>query len=358
MKAVDPCGGYTPPPWAGNLALIPAKRLRMAQVPTPLYPVDLSGLGFSPEVALWVKRDDLTGCALSGNKLRKLEFLLAEALQQNADVVITCGGIQSNHARATALAARECGLAAHLLLAAPRPQDDPGVSGNLLLDRLVDACLHLISPEDYLRRDELMAAMADKLRKQGRRPYIIPEGGSNALGAWGYLEAVREWELQAAGLGVCFDDVVCACGSAGTAAGLGLGVQLAGLRTRVHAVNVQRDAAYFHACMDRLFQELGAAVRSRDVVDIMEGHVGAGYACSRPEELEFIRDVARQTGLLLDPVYTGKALFGLRAELQRQAGRFKGRRILFFHTGGLFGLYDKAGELAPFLTAAPPPKGC
>ena len=335
---------YQPPVWADPMPGKPALRLDLAQRPTPLRRWRVPNLPSGIE--LWIKRDDQTGITLSGNKARKLEFLLADALQRGADTVITCGGIQSNHARATAVAARELGLDSHLLLNHRQTDRNPGLVGNLLLDRLVGARIHLITYEEYQERERLMQELADRLSAQGRKPYLIPEGGSNALGSWGYLEAVREIQEQAFAAGVDFTDVVFACGSGGTAAGLALGVKLSGWPVRVHAVNVCLNAEYFHKKVGSIVQGMGADYSPADL-DILDGYFGLGYAKSRPEELALMRDVARATGVILDPVYTGKAFNGLWNELSVRSARFKGSKILFIHTGGLFGLYDKLDELAP-----------
>jgi len=280
--------------------------------------------------------------------------------------VITCGGIQSNHSRATAVAAREYGLDCHLMLNTRSPENDPGFAGNLLLDRLVGAELHLISWHDYQRRDALLRDLARELEADGKRPYVVPEGGSNALGTWGYIEAVRELEgqLRAVGTlgafryreqcaksnaGLQVDDIFSACGSGGTAAGLSLGVALCGLPTRVHVVNVCLDADHFYARVDAILRDLGAPCAARDILDVIDGHVGLGYARSTPEELAMLQRTARETGIILDPVYTVKAFRGMCAALRAGGDRLQGTRALFVHTGGLFGLYDKLGELEPLL---------
>ena len=337
---------YQSPPWASHLAL-PERRLALANLPTPLEPWSPPGI---PEgIDLWIKRDDCTGSTLSGNKARKLEFLLAEALAQGCDTVITCGGIQSNHARATAIAARQLGMDSHLLLNTTEPDSDPGFVGNLLLNRLVGSTIHLITFEQYAQRIELMEELAATLRNGGHKPYVIPEGGSNALGTWGYIEAMQELAEQTNERELAIDDVVFACGSGGTAAGVALGAHLSGLNARVHAVPVCNDATYFHDRINHLFAELGASEKSASLLDMLEGYVGRGYARSTPEELACLREVARTTGILLDPVYTGKAFYGLVSELTRAPDRFQGRSIVFLHTGGLFGLYDKTEELIPLL---------
>jgi len=334
---------YTPPEWAADLSVIPQKVLRMAIRPSPLEKWHL------PDAEVWIKRDDLTGCALSGNKVRKLEFLLAEALSTGCDTVITCGGIQSNHCRATAAAAAEAGLKPHLVLSTNRPSEDPGLEGNLLLDRLLGAEIHLITPEDYLRRDDIMRETAERLRSSGRKPYIIPEGGSNALGAWGYLSAWEEMRLQMEESHPGITDVIVACGSGGTAAGLALGAALSGSPVKIHAVNVNRNAQYFLGGVDEILRDMGASQKAEDILDIMDGYVGEGYAASTDEELRQIAGVASSTGIILDPVYTGKAFRGMMTELEKNPVRFQGRNILFVHTGGLLGLYEKIPQFANIL---------
>ncbi|RMH41150.1 MAG: D-cysteine desulfhydrase family protein [Deltaproteobacteria bacterium] len=334
------------------LALPP--RVRLANLPTPLERLDR--LGDRLGVELYVKRDDLTGAELSGNKVRKLEFLLADAEAAGADTLITCGGEQSNHCRATALAGVRRGFASRLLLRTADPSAPPPTEGNILLDRLAGADIRWISPADYARRAEVMAGEAERLRAAGRSPYVIPEGGSNPLGAWGYIAACAELADQLAGLDDRPTTIVYACGSGGTGAGLVLGVRMTGLDrrgVRVAGVNVCDDRDYFV----RTIGAICAGVRERwpeapaigpGDVDIVDGYVGAGYARSRPAELELLRDVARAEGLVLDPVYTGKAMFGLASELARDRRRF-GDRVVFLHTGGIFGLFPKAEQLAPLL---------
>ena len=339
---------YSPPEWAAALGAIPRSRVRLAQIPTPIQRWEPSA---APEgVELWIKRDDMTGSTLSGNKARKLEFLLADALDHQCDTVITCGGIQSNHARATAVAARELGLSAHLVLNCDDPTADPGLIGNLLLDRLVGAELHLITARQYFERDGMILELEADLRRRGQVPYVIPEGGSNALGSWGYLEAAEEILQQIDNKGLEITDIVHACGSGGTAAGLSLGLHLADSPIRVHPVNVCWDPPHFYKRMSDIFADMGtgtvaAVLEPSELVDMLDGYVGLGYAKSRPQEISLLIDTAKETGVILDPVYTGKAFFGLVNELAASRGRFRGNSVLFVHTGGLFGLYDKLDEI-------------
>lgn len=322
-------------------------RIQLGHLPTPIHHLPrLSRLLAGPD--LYVKRDDLTGFALSGNKVRKLEFVIAEALRREATVLITCGGLHSNHARATAVAAARLGLKCHLLL---RGTPQRVYDGNALIDRLVGAELDFITPEQYYgQRDAIMMAKAAELQRQGERAYVIPEGASNALGAVGYVQAGQEIALQQKELGVQFDAVVFAVGSGGTYAGLFLASRMAGLKARVVGINVCDTAAYFVERIGGIVEEFRARFQVRlkyapEEFEIIDGYVGGGYGVSRPEELALICEVARSEGLLLDPVYTGKAMYGLVDQIRQ--GRFRaGDKVLFLHTGGGFDLFPLREELS------------
>jgi D-cysteine desulfhydrase len=336
-------------------------RISLARLPTPLEHLERTSARLGVE--FYIKRDDTTGMELSGNKIRKLEFLLAEALAQGADTVITCGGEQSNHCRATALAATRLGLRSLVLLRTDDPANPPAATGNILLDRLAGAEIVWISRPDWARRNELMAGHAERLRAQGRTPYIVPEGGSNAMGAWGYVRAAEELAAQLGELSQApttpttpTTTIVYAAGSGGTGAGLIIGARMLGLAdrgVRVTGVCVCDDRDYFVSTIHRICTDFdqrfgtGVGVEAADI-DIIDGYVGLGYAKSRPEELEELRDLARREAVILDPVYTGKAFYAITRELERDPGRF-GQRVVFVHTGGMFGLFPVAAELAPLL---------
>ncbi|KEH21438.1 1-aminocyclopropane-1-carboxylate deaminase, putative [Medicago truncatula] len=297
---------YTAPSWASYLDPIPSHIVSLAHLPTPIHRWNLPNLPANTEV--WLKRDDLSGMQLSGNKVRKLEFLMADAIAESADSVITIGGIQSNHCRATAVAAKYLNLDPFLILRTSKllVDQDPTLTGNLLVERLIGAHLQLISKEEYSQIGSVTLAnlLKEKLINQGRRPYVIPVGGSNSLGTWGYLEAVREIELQiqSGTSNVKFDDIVVACGSGGTIAGLALGSSLSTLKARVHAFSVCDDPDYFHNFVQGLLDGLKAGVSSRDIVHIQNAK-GLGYAMNTSEELNFVKEVAEATGVVLDPVY-------------------------------------------------------
>lgn len=303
---------------------------------------------------VWLKRDDLSGMQLSGNKVRKLEFLLADAVAQGADCIVTIGGIQSNHCRATAVAAKYLNLDCYLILRTSKvlTDKDPGLTGNLLVERLVGAHIDLVSKEEYSKVGSLALTdlLKEKLLKEGRRPYVIPVGGSNSLGTWGYIEAIREIEmqLQRGTSGVGFDDIIVACGSGGTIAGLSIGSWLSKLKTKVLAFCVCDDPDYFYDYAQGLLDGLQAGVSSRDIVNV-ENAKGLGYAMNTTEELRFVKDVAEATGVVLDPVYSGKAAYGMMKDMAENPTKWEGRKVLFIHTGGLLGLYDKAEQMAPLV---------
>jgi len=320
------------------------KRLALCHAPTPIWHHrELSRL---IGCELWVKRDDMTSGAAAGNKIRKLEYLMADALSQGATSVITCGGEQSNHARATAVVARGLGLAPFLLLRTNDPTRPPRDTGNLLLDRLCGAEVRFITPAQYRQRSELMAELASELRSRGERPYVIPEGGSNGIGSFGYITAVEELAAQRASgeLPGELDLIAFACGSGGTAAGVALGLARSkGVAERAAAFAVCDDRAYFEQTIERIVAEaraLDPALPAPAELHVYDEFKGPAYAVPSTEQLRFIAEVARRTGLMLDPTYTGKALYGL-SRLAR-----KPKRALFIHTGGLPGLLADAELMA------------
>ncbi|MGB9722827.1 MAG: 1-aminocyclopropane-1-carboxylate deaminase/D-cysteine desulfhydrase [Chloroflexia bacterium] len=312
-------------------------RVPLVPEPTPLHP--LPRLSAEVGLQVWCKRDDLTRLALGGNKLRKLEFLLREALDQGADTVITIGAAQSNHARLTAAAAAVLGLRTILVL------DGPIVGrgqGNLLLDDLLGAEVRLYAWE---RREEgaaLLEQVAEEVRQAGRRPYVIPLGGSNALGTLGYALAARELARQAEIKGLSPRAVVCATSSCGTQAGLVLGRALYRLPWEVVGISVGEPATDLARTVARLASEaaerLGIPPIPEDEVIVLDGYAGPGYGRMDPATAETIRRVASLEGILLDPVYTGKAMAGL-LDLARRGRWEKGETVVFLHTGGIPALF-------------------
>ncbi|XP_042402262.1 putative D-cysteine desulfhydrase 1, mitochondrial isoform X1 [Zingiber officinale] len=339
---------YDPPSWSSHLRPLPSHTFSLGHLPTPIHRWNLPHL--SDGVEVWIKRDDLSGMQLSGNKVRKLEFLMADAIENGADCVITVGGIQSNHCRATAVAARYLNLDCYLILRTSKAlvEKDPGLVGNLLVERLVGAHIDLVSKEEYAKIGSVTLAdlLKKKLMKEGRNPYVIPVGGSNSLGSWGYIEAINEIEQQIqSNCGVPqFDDIVVACGSGGTIAGLSLGSKLSNLKAKVHAFSVCDDPNYFYNFVQGLIDGLRAGSDARDLVEIQDAK-GLGYAMSTAEELKFVKDIAAATGVVLDPVYSGKAAYGMLKDMASNPAKWTNRKVLFIHTGGLLGLYDKVEEM-------------
>ncbi|PZX17003.1 D-cysteine desulfhydrase [Palleronia aestuarii] len=331
-----------------HLARFPRKFL--AHLPTPLERLDrLSAELGGPEI--WIKRDDCTGMSTGGNKTRKLEFLIAEALDQGADTLITQGATQSNHCRQTAAFAARMGMACHLLLEDRTGSTDPNYTGNgnVLIDHL-----HGATTETRPGGADMVAeleGLAEKLRGEGRRVYSIPGGGSNPTGALGYVNCAFELLGQANDRGLAIDRIVTATGSAGTQAGLIVGLKAinAGIPLMGFGVRAPREKqeanVYDLAC--RTAEKLGCPgiVAREDVVADCD-YVGEGYGIPREDTLEAIRMFAEYEGLLLDPVYSGKGAAGLIDYVRK--GKFaKDERIVFLHTGGsaaLFGYQSWFGQ--------------
>jgi D-cysteine desulfhydrase family pyridoxal phosphate-dependent enzyme len=311
-----------------------ASRIRLADLPTPLEPLDrLSAELRGPRV--WIKRDDAAGLGGGGNKLRKLEFLLAAARDEGADIVLTSGAVQSNHARLTAAACARLGIACELWLnrrVAGRPAAYER-TGNVLLDRLLGARIELvdgdIDPEPAAER------RADALRRDGRRPFVIPAGGSNALGALGYVECAREILAQAR---TDFGAIVVASGSGGTLAGLAAGLGGAGWRGRLVGVSVSAPAAEMHGRVAALVADLPGEPA---VFTIEDRFYGSSYGVPTKAGGDAIRLFARTEGVFLDPVYTGKAAAALIALAPELTGD-----VLFLHTGGFPALFAHEEEFA------------
>jgi len=299
---------------------------------------------------IWVKQDDCTGSAQTGNKLRKLEYVVAEALDKGCDTLITCGGVQSNHCRATAIVGAQLGLKVHLLLrGAPEPESD----GNLLLDLLAGAEISVYDNDRYLRESEaLFAHWCDHYRQQGRKPFVIPTGASDEIGLWGYLTAAEELLQDFAREGISPGALVSATGSGGTQAGLTLGMQLLDSRIPVYGIAVCDSEHYFNNKVRedvarwaaRWGEHFDADSIEKLRVNTLGDYIGPGYAQGYPELYECIRLLARIEGLILDPVYTGKAFYGMLKEIEQ--GRFQHLDdIVFVHTGGIFGLFPQRDAL-------------
>jgi D-cysteine desulfhydrase len=323
-------------------------RVPLGFFPTPVEALDR--LGQTLGVQLSIKRDDFSGFGGGGNKVRKMEYLMAEALAQNAKVLITTGGHQSNHARVVAAAASRFGMRSVLVLRGNPPAE---YQGNLLLDRLFGAIFEFLPPDEYFSLiDGRMAAHAEEARAKGEAPYVIPLGGASGLGALGYVRAADELAVQFEAAGTAPPDlIVLPVGSGGTMAGLLVGVRRRFPATRVLGISVSRDSAWFR---DRVSAIANETARMLDMSDIFrpddvwveDGYVGPGYGVPSPGSVEWIQRAARAEGVLLDPVYTGKAMHGLQGTIA--TGRIApGTRVLFLHCGGgpsLFPFAQRLGE--------------
>lgn len=313
------------------------KRLRLANLPTKIE--KLNRLSSELGKNIYIKRDDQTGTEISGNKVRKLEYSVAEALSNKCDYLITCGGIQSNHCRATAAVAAKLGMGAYLVL---RGNENTPVEGNLFLDRMLGAKIKFITPEEYKHdRENIMECIKKELDSQGHNAYIIPEGASNGVGSLGYVNAMEEILEQEKEMGIKFDAIVVTVGSGGTFSGLYYGNYVNNNTATVYGFNICDTSEYFKDIVLGLVKEIsyytGREIKvDREDLNIIDGYPGRGYALSSIEEVEFINYLAKLEGIILDPVYTGKAMYGLVEEIKK--GTFdRHENILFIHTGGLFG---------------------
>lgn len=329
-----------------HLAKFP--RLHLAHLPTPLEPMEnLSRELGGPEI--WIKRDDCTGMSTGGNKTRKLEFLMAEAKDQGADIVLTQGATQSNHARQTAAFAAKLGMGCHLLLEDRTESPDPNYNGNgnVLLDHLHGATTEKRSGGVDMHAE--MEAVAERMRSEGRKPYTIPGGGSNPTGALGYVNCALELVNQANTTGLRIDHLVHATGSSGTQAGLVVGLKAMNaniplLGIGVRAPKAKQEELVFNLAT-RTAEKLGCpGVVQRDDVQANTDYVGEGYGIPRADTIEAIEMFARLEGILLDPVYSGKGGAGL-IDLCRKGFFKKGERVVFLHTGGSAALF---GYLSAF----------
>jgi len=330
--------------------------ISLANRDTPLHLLDGLSQQLGKRIHVW--RDDMTGLELSGNKVRKLEFLCAEAEALGADHLLSCGAVQSNHARATVFAARRMGWDVTLVLGEPQGGLDhrPAVSGNLLLDRIAGAHIRTISAQSYETQghsyESFLQIAADELREQGVSPYIIPIGGSCPLGCWGYLAAMESLPGK---LNHAPFDLFCAVGSGGTFAGLELGRAAFSPSSRVHGINVSETAEYFDSVINKLLKDFTETYATRGVehepqpLSIYDGFVGDGYGIAGDDDLRFYANLARKTGMLLDPVYTGKAFRGMLHHLQSHPDDFHDD-IVFLHSGGQFATFAFAAQYQRALT--------
>lgn len=324
-------------------------RVELALGPTPI--LKLERLSRELGVELWVKRDDLTGLLESGNKVRKLEFLVGEALAQRADTLITCGTLQSNCCRTVSAVAARLGLKAVLALKGAPPTE---YDGNLLLDRLLGAEIRYCDDAEWDKIDQVLADLEARVRARGGAPYVIPESGATVTGALGYLACGQELAKQIRHGAPDFDTVAITAFSGGSHAGLLMAKQLAGLRGEIVSIPIAWEAdrvrAYVTDLITRARARYGLEVDVPHTVRLIDGYQGAGRAEVRPAELATVVRIARTEGIVLDPVYTAKAFSGLLDALRREPGAF-GRRICFIHTGGIFSIFPFRRSLGQFLDA-------
>lgn len=325
-------------------------KISLALTPTPIHKLEAFSSKSGKDV--YIKRDDLTGALLSGNKIRKLEYVLSDAINKKVDTVVTCGGLQSNHVRATVISCRRLGLKPVAVLRGEQPA---AFDGNTLLVAIAGAEIVYVTEEEYGNIDNVYDELRQKLRRRGLNPYFIPEGASNALGCWGYISMMEELDKQQRVLGFDFDSIFIALGSGGTQAGMILGKNLTGNPAKVIGINVYKESKDFSNYITKIAGEcienfnLQCSIEDDDV-NIYNDYVGPGYAKINDPEMRFIMDFARDEGIILDHVYTGKALFGMADLLNRHPEKF-GQKILFVHTGGLYGLFPERERITRLLQA-------
>ncbi|KAL7508434.1 hypothetical protein ACHAXN_005507 [Cyclotella atomus] len=399
FQSPDDAYPYQLPKWAeGKLTNVPPHgRLHLANLPTPIHKVRTATSGNKIlsrlnelNISLYFKRDDATGgVELGGNKVRKLEFLLADALAKECDAVVTIGGEQSNHCRATAAASRMVGLSPHLILRTQRADavhdqtESLGFTGNVLFDRMVGSTIYTCTAGEYgrLGSNKLVQEVCNYLikSKTHNQPYPIGVGGSNGVGSFGYINGVDELmnqlqSFQEASPDFGLDHIVFATGSGGTAAGISLGISLAyGKLGNAHPASRGKDMPNIHACgvcdtpdyfyntMADIAKEMGIALEESKVLEFVRDSVtvhqgkGKGYGFSTNEELDFITQFSLSTGIALDPVYSGKALYHfLTNVLEEDPEAYRNSNILFWHTGGALGIYEKGNDLSQTLESMSP----
>lgn len=302
------------------------RKLKVANLPTPIQKLKKVSNRYGKSI--YIKRDDMTGIEFSGNKIRKLEYLVAYALEKNIDTLITAGGVQSNHARATSAICARYGLSCHLVLTGSK---DSEVDGNLWLDYMLGSTIHFIDTNQLV--DKKMSEIYSELKSYGKNPLIVPIGASNSIGSLGYINAFSEIIKQEQELNLEFDSIVTAVGSGGTYAGLLAGDAKYRSKKRIQGFSVNKSKKVFQEDIEKILIDMGVSKHGQ--IHINDSYIGSGYAISQDNELVFYRNLAQEEGIILDPCYTGKAFYGLVNELDGDLRDSK--NILFIHTGGLFG---------------------
>lgn len=315
--------------------MIIPKKIPLANIPTPVELVKFKGKNF------FMKRDDLTGMELSGNKVRKLEYLIYQAKKERADLVFTDGGDQSNHARATVIAAVKAGIKTRLFLWG---KDKPNADGNLFLDKVFGAEITFLSRSEYSRVNDIMFEERARLSKLGKKVYVIPAGGSTTLGIWGYVSFMPELSSQ---INLSkFTGITVAAGSGGTAAGLLIGALLQKSRIKIFAVNVLYSAEeirrkILHLAEGCILDYKLPCKLNESSLEIIDGYSAEGYKNISDDKISLIKQFAVSSGILLDPAYTGKAF---NAYYDNFLSKNKGMKNLFLHTGGLYGVFGKKNK--------------
>jgi len=311
------------------------KKISLAQIPTPLEEIKFKGKSFL------LKRDDLTGSELSGNKVRKLEYIIEDAKRKRADILFTCGGDQSNHARAATIAAKKIGLNTKLFLWG---KENSNANGNLFLNKMYGAEIKYLIKDDYDKVNEIMFDERISLLKKKKNAYVLPEGGSTTLGIWGYINFIDELKKQINLKTI--DSIVAASGSGGTAAGMLVGAAINKLNIKIVAVNVlykkeeirKKILQLAEGCV--LDYKLNCKINPENLV-ILDGYSKEGYKKITQSKIKLIKKFAAETGILLDPAYTGKAF---NAYYENYLNTGKGKKNIFIHTGGLFGVFGRTKE--------------
>lgn len=302
------------------------RRIELANLPTEIIKLERIGKKYSKNI--YLKRDDYTGIEQSGNKIRKLEYSLAQALDKGCDTIITTGAIQSNHCRATAAACAKLGLECHLILSGNLKD----IEGNLFLNYILGANVQLVHVKDT---EEEMKNLYKKLETRGKKPYMIPIGASNPIGTYGYINTYQEILKQEKNLNIEFDTISIPVGSGGTYGGLWYGNHINKNDKRILGFSISDSKEVYKDTIIDILQVIDDEIESFDSIDINDSYVGEGYAKARKEELEFYYEVGKAEGIVLDPCYTGKAFRGLIKEIEK--GNIVEDNILFIHTGGLMG---------------------
>ncbi len=315
--------------------MITPNKIILANIPTPLQKINFQNKSFL------IKRDDLTGMELSGNKVRKLEYLIYQAKKEKADFIFTDGGEQSNHARAAVIAAAQAGIKSKLFLWG---KDRNNADGNLFIDKYLGAEISFLNKKDYANVNNIMFEERKKLLKKGKKVYVIPEGGSTTLGIWGYVSFISELQKQVNLKTV--NGILVAAGSGGTAAGLLVGLALLKSNIKVYAVNVLYPEKVIRKKILQLAEgcildyKINCKLNEANL-EILNGYSDEGYKKINKDKVKLIKNFARSTGIILDPAYTGKAFKAYYDNILMQNN---GMKVIFLHTGGLYGVFGKRKE--------------